>query len=268
MKKQQAGPPLRRSQSQTGPLGSNGRPLPILPPAGTRRPRADEAPWQRAYPRGLGRIASLGGLTGKTVLTGTEMLVPGNLQNLDASHVGEELMRIGSWSVCRPVGHSTGLIFLHLDTGIVESIPPEEVLVELEMQEPEDDTSRPSSRSRPQSSRSRPQSGRSSRDGGSATAAPKAEVAVLERPSFKRIVLGNGHEMPLAMARDIHAALREDASIFDAARLRFSDNPNEPALEISGLPEELGDVASALALGEFSRVIGTEAGMQIVLRVC
>lgn len=86
---------------------------------------------------------------------------------------------------------------------------------------------------------------------------------------FQRIVLGARCDVPLKMARDILEALREDHSIFTQVQQRFSDAPDEPVLGLGdgGLGEELQDTALALAVGEISDVVGTEAGMHILLRV-
>jgi len=105
-------------------------------------------------------------------------------------------------------------------------------------------------------------------------------------PRFRRILLGACNEMPLRMARDILAALREDISLFDQIQQRFSDVPLEPVLELDSaldgqassssaasgappprVPPDMEAVASALQPGEVSEVIGTSSGMQILLRV-
>jgi hypothetical protein len=166
---------------------------------------------------------------------------------------------------------------VHLKTGAVQTEPPQEVLAELandddfeaeqieegkeqgdnedkeveldEALEAEAEDYFPSG-SRPASSSSRPASG----------SAP---------PRFRRIVLGAGNVMPLRIQQ------------------RFSDSPSEPVLELrlgaNGrpasplaapgappmplVPPELEPVAAVLQPGELSEVVGTDAGMQILLRV-
>jgi len=88
-----------------------------------------------------------------------------------------------------------------------------------------------------------------------------------DAPRFLRIILGSDNYMPLAMARDILAAIKEDISIFDAVKTKFSDEPNENSMDLNGLSEELQETAMQLDLGQVSEVIGTEAGMQILLRI-
>merc|ERR1719261_801903 len=86
--------------------------------------------------------------------------------------------------------------------------------------------------------------------------------------SFRRIILGQKCEVPLMMARDILAALREDASLFDEVQKRFSDNAAEPMLKLGvDLPEDLEETATGLGCDEISEVIATPSGMQILLRV-
>jgi len=140
-----------------------------------------------------------------------------------------EVMQIGSWSVRRPAQPDARPIFVDLRTGLSQEEPPEEVLRELAADS----------------------------EGGEAA----------EEPSFRRIVLGNHNETPLMMARDILAALRDDASLFDQIQSRFSDTAAEPALELTALPKELVEVAAGLAPQELSDVLATEFGMQMILRV-
>lgn len=158
-----------------------------------------------------------------------------------------EVLRIGAWSVCRTGDANARPIFVHVVTGTVQDEPPEEVLRELAAEEHK---------------------------------VQKQDEADLEgncdlesqcssqSPSFRRILLGRHHDMPLKMARDILLALRDDPSMFDVVQSRFSDNAAEPALEPGvSLPEELMEAAAGLACHEISEVIGTESGMQILLRV-
>jgi len=202
------------------------------------------------------------------------------------------MLRIGAWSVRRaPGGPEAGLLYVNVETGRAQKEPPQEVLQELDLDEEEageaqDDinsgavadsppASKGRSSSRPGSSRggghsgSRPGTGRrssGSRPGSSAGSPPAVPKEV---PKFRRILLGNSQDLPLRMARDIQNAIKEDVSFFDVAQKRFSDAPEEETpSSLDALPEELEAVAIALAPGELSGVIGTDAGMQIVLRVC
>lgn len=192
---------------------------------------------------------------------------------------GMEVLRIGSWSVRRPPAGDPiqSPIYVHLETGRVQREPPPEVLDELAS-----DTND---------------------SGGQHIVTPEDEREdelelqpedVLEAsdlhapgpPRFRRIVLGARNDMPLRMARDILAALREDISMFDQIQQRFSDVPSEPVLELDStldgqpcsssaasgtpppqLPPDMEAVASVLQPGELSEVIGTSSGMQILLRV-
>lgn len=192
------------------------------------------------------------------------------------------MLRIGAWSVRRaPGGPDAGLLYVNVETGRAQKDPPEEVLQELGMDEGEEqELEAPSSGREDAASGSRSASRSGSRCGsrpGTATRGSGAgsrpgsqgSTAPAEPPKFRRILLGNGYDMPLAMARDIHAALLEDVSMFDLVQQRFSDAEKDGSLmDLDGLPEELESVALALAPGRVSGVIGTEAGMQILLRVC
>lgn len=227
-----------------------------LPPRAARRPRDSASPpWQLPnVSRGLQEL----GKAGPAIA-------------LDTAESAEELMCVGVWSVRKHPG-TGGLVYVNVETNCVQAEPPAEVLSELDMED----------------------EGLSSHDGAAAEDLPSrqgtpclagscvsssSEQARCEEPSpeeeeelvdtrlFRRILLSSERGMPLAMARDIVAALREDASIFEAAREKFSDVPAEPSLEMCGLPEELGGVAESLGPGEFSGVIGTDAGIQILLRV-
>jgi len=180
---------------------------------------------------------------------------------LDVAEGAEEVLRVGPWSVRRLPGLEACLVFVNTETGIPQAEPPQEVLAELELEEEEAAAAQPGGDADKDRARGLRSSG-GSRPGTGSTACGETS------PRFRRIVLGNKHEVPLTMARDILAALREDATIFDAARSRFSDLPAEPTMKFSGLPEELEGVAASMSPGQLSDVIGTEAGMQILLRVC
>lgn len=187
----------------------------------------------------------------------------------DASSLGDLLGHVGCWSVRRKEG--LGLIFVNSETGRAQAEPPEDVLAELGME----DGQNPSCPSSDPASRSGTASGSgSARTAEEFTASGPLQLrktldASGSDPQFSRILLGNNRGMPLAMARDILAAVREDVSIFEGARKSFSDVPHEQAVfSLDTMPAELEEVALALGPGEFSGVIGTEAGMQILLRVC
>lgn len=177
----------------------------------------------------------------------------------------KEMLRIGAWSVRRaPGGPEAGLLYVNVETGRAQKEPPPEVLQELEVEsEAEEEARRPSSGNRPGSGSRRGDSSRPGSSGGSQPAACRGDA------KFRRILLGKGQDLPLRMARDIHMAIKEDSSFFDLAQERYSDAPKgEVPFDLEALPEELEAVASALGPGEISGVIGTEAGMQILLRVC
>eukprot|EP00931_Biecheleriopsis_adriatica_P048591 TRINITY_DN28091_c0_g1_i1.p1 TRINITY_DN28091_c0_g1~~TRINITY_DN28091_c0_g1_i1.p1 ORF type:complete len:234 (-),score=33.72 TRINITY_DN28091_c0_g1_i1:150-824(-) len=152
----------------------------------------------------------------------------------------EEILQIGCWSVLRPTSPNARPIFVNVTTGIAQEEPPEEILRELAT-----------------GSEGQPEQ-------------PCQQLAAGDSnygPKFRRVVLGRHHEMPLRMARDILAALRDDASLFDQVQARFSDTAAEPALELGALPKELQEVASMLAPDELSEVVATESGMQVLIRV-
>lgn len=231
-----------------------------------------------------------------TLSSSTELVNP---DAVDAAQA-KEVLRVGPWSVRRaPGGPDAGLIYVNVETGRAQREPPQEVLDDLGMDEEgsaEEDPelaeqesaglrasgsgstwrggggsgggSRPTSsghrRSRPGSSGSRGARGaHNEASSGSARDSSSGFDA-----KFQRILLGNSRDVPLAMCRDILAALREDVELFDEVRRRFSDAPQEEKpVDLDGLTEELAAVAMALSPGEVSDVIGTEAGMQILLRV-
>jgi hypothetical protein len=168
----------------------------------------------------------------------------------------EELMRVGSWSIRRRSGQDPGLVFVNVETGRAQSEPPQEVLAELDMEDND---------GRSRGGHDRPGSGR---DKPATTPDESTPQSAESDAQFSRILLGPDRGMPLAMARDILAAIREDATIFDMARKRFSDVPAETNFGLQAVPDELQGVAVTLGPGEFSGVIGTEVGMQILLRVC
>lgn len=280
--RQQHAPALpARSQSQTSL-----RPRQCgeaLPPVTAQRPRADAAggaAWQRsANGRGaLQGAGRAGRVIGKsppaTAAAVLSLSASTDLLGHEAADVAQakELVRLGPWSVRRaPGGPDAGLLFVNVETGRAQREPPREVLEELGMGEEEEEgeggDAGAEESDAPTTERGARSGGSSSRPatGSSGTRPASAPCAA----KFQRILLGNGRDLPLAMARDILAALREDATLFDEVRRRFSDTPrDETPVELDGLPEELEGVAAALAPGEISGVIGTEAGMQILLRVC
>lgn len=184
---------------------------------------------------------------------------------------GEEVYRTGVWSVRRHADPDFGLIYVNVETGRVELQPPPEVLSALGLDENGGD-SVGEGEPEPCGTDAEDEHGGGSRGAGTASAASgsEAEAQAPSSPRFRRIVLGASCEVPLRMARDILAALREDMSLFTEVQRRFSDAPQEPALGLGegGLPEELESVALALRPGEVSDVVGTEAGViQILLRV-
>lgn len=220
-------------------------------------------------------------------LSSSQDSLAGQLEAAEA----KEMLRIGAWSVRRaPGGPEAGLLYVNVETGRAQKEPPQEVLQELEMDSEEEaemndgghgaaaeeaaSGSRPGSASRPGSKGSRPGSAsrradgsRPGSSGGSQSAAPREQPKF--EPKFRRILLGNSQDLPLTMARDIQNALKEDGSFFDMAKKRYCDAPQgEAPFDFEGLPEELEGIAAALAPGEISGVIGTDVGMQIVLRIC
>lgn len=204
--------------------------------------------------------------------------------------VAQEVLRVGPWSVRQG---ADGLVYVNVERGTTQMEPPKEVLEELGVDDEDDeDRTDVGDEPRPASSAGSASAGGTASAGGfqstgggfnstgggfnstrgSSRQASSAEVGENEAQGggakFRRILLGVGRDLPLAMARDILSACREDASIFEAARSRFSDVPKEADLDFDKLHEELAGVAAAMAPGEVSEVIGTEAGMQILLRVC
>lgn len=189
--------------------------------------------------------------------------------SLDMARAAEpiEVMRVGTWSVKQFKDPTMGLVFVNVETGRTQMEPPQEVIDQIDLEgdgleaEEGDGGSTTAEGDRPSSS------------GGDSSRARTAET----NPQFRRIVLGSSCEVPLKMARDILHALREDASIFDTLQARFSDNNEEACFGlgldsdsdhgVQPLPADLQNVAMSLRVGEFSDVIGTEAGMQILLRV-
>ncbi|CAE7471792.1 unnamed protein product [Symbiodinium necroappetens] len=166
----------------------------------------------------------------------------------------EEVLRVGLWSVRKlPENPEIPLVYLNEEEGRVEVEPPQEVLDELHI------------------------------DDGSPTAAhleatepPEHEAWSEERdaqeddgsPVFRRIILGAKAEVPLRMARDILDAVREDLDLFEQVQERFSESPEESCFRLDdSFDEELATVALSMQPGEVSEVLGTEAGMQILLRV-
>lgn len=169
---------------------------------------------------------------------------------VDLARSGEEVLQVGPWSVRRLEGDS-GLVFLNEEEGRVEVQPPPQVLEALDIVE-EDGEGEPSVTKEPMQNN----------DAGADSTEPELF------PLFRRIMLGAKREVPLKMARDILDAIKEDVSIFEDLQKRFSDAPDEPALSLQeGLGEEIEELAMCLQPGEVSEVIGTEDGIQIIIRV-
>mmetsp|Transcript_6254 Transcript_6254/g.17916 ORF Transcript_6254/g.17916 Transcript_6254/m.17916 type:complete len:299 (-) Transcript_6254:138-1034(-) len=267
-----------RSQSQTSlrPRGAGGETLPSLAGA-TRRGAANQAAsaaWQGSTLRGA-RSAS-GRSIGKSPPATAAALLSlsgGGSDFADAEAAqAKEVLRIGPWSVRRaPGGPDAGLLYVNVETGRAQREPPQEVLEELGMDNDEDGDGGDGGDGEDQDFNQTTTSGggRSIRDSRPGTGGSGGSPSTTESPAkFQRIVLGSRNETPLAMARDIRAALVEDVSLFDAVRQRFSDVlSDEGPWDLDGLPEELDGIASALAPGEVSQVIGTDSGMQILLRI-
>lgn len=214
----------------------------------------------------------------------------------EAARRAPEVLRIGQWSVRRPqsADPSCGPIFVNMTTGREQTEAPPEVLAEL---------SRDGEGGKTGAAETAPEdaegdaaleaaeredyfpSGADADDrSGSAAPTPRRSPSA---PRFRRIILGSSNEMPLRMARDILSALREEPGLFGEIQQRFSDSPSEPVLELHPeadgrpasppalpgapppprLPKELARVARALRPGQLSEVIGTDSGMQILLRV-
>lgn len=223
-----------------------------LPPRAARQPRGAEvlAPWQQAQ-----AAASFRSQPASWNKSGGAAAPAMALDNPST----EELLRVGPWSV-RGAQAASGLVYVNMDTGETTTLPPPEVLADLDLE---------SESTNGQGDRVQQRTGRRRRTDATDQLCSDIGAHVPESPQFRRIILGHSREMPLAMARDILAALREDESLFGEVQRRFSDGPaHETNLEFGGdLPEELESAAAALRAGEFSNVIGTEAGMQILQRV-
>lgn len=207
----------------------------------------------------------------------------------------------------RSADPSSAPIFVHLTTGHVQSEPPQEVLAELSRDSEGDEAGEAAAappEPGPAAEQRRPEeddealeaaeredyfpSGVDAVDDedriGSNAPTPRQSPSA---PRFRRIILGSSNEMPLRMARDILFALREDPGLFGEIQQRFSDAPSEPVLELNPeagsrpasplacpgapppprLPKELTAAARALRVGQLSEVIGTDCGMQILMRV-
>ncbi|CAE7215882.1 unnamed protein product [Symbiodinium pilosum] len=166
---------------------------------------------------------------------------------LDLARMAEEVLRVGAWSVRKlPENPDIPLVYLNEEEGLVEVQPPQEVLDELQINE----------------------SGSPILQEPLEREEPSEQEEVDGSPVFRRIILGAKAEVPLRMARDILDAVREDVGLFQQVQERFSDSPEESFLRLDdGLEEELVTVALSMQPGEVSEVLGTEAGMQILLRV-
>lgn len=185
---------------------------------------------------------------------------------------GVEVLRVGCWSVRRLSTGDSGPIYVHMETGCVQKEPPPEVLAELASDDEDGGVGQHTHVEQEMDEELEPQEEDVFEPSGIDMPSP---------PCFRRIVLGSRNEMPLRMARDILAALREDTSLFDSIQQRFSDIPSEDALELpssdgtsgdSGtsaalVPLEMEAVARVLQPGEMSDVVGTSSGMQILLRI-
>lgn len=257
LRNRRAGEPLQRLRAEAG--GNNSQ--------GWQRERGNAPRANGNRVLGKSQAVSAAGMLSLTASTGDFLSAE--------TTESKELLRVGAWSVRRaPGGPEAGLLYVNVETGRAQKDPPPEVLQELDMdgdEQGEDEATSPAPRS--SSSRSRPGTGRQasatgSRPGSSRDNSQPPEVSG-EPARFRRILLGSGQEMPLRMARDIHAAIKEDSSFFELAQQRFSDAPKgEVPFLLDALPEELTDPAVKLAAGEISDVIGTDAGMQIIMRVC
>mmetsp|Transcript_60372 Transcript_60372/g.124931 ORF Transcript_60372/g.124931 Transcript_60372/m.124931 type:complete len:293 (+) Transcript_60372:47-925(+) len=258
------------------PLPSKTTPLPPLPPGGVPSPscRLNSSPY-RSMTRHSSSTSALpcmrkGKLVplhpvkrGDTLAARTEdmastepsrPMLQASSAVLELARRAEEVLRVGLWSVRKlPENPDIPLVYLNEEEGRVEVEPPQEVLDELHI------------------------------DDGSPTAAhleatepPEHEACSEERdaqeddgsPVFRRIILGAKAEVPLRMARDILDAVREDLGLFEQVQERFSESPEESCFRLDdSLDEELATVALSMQPGEVSEVLGTEAGMQILLRV-
>eukprot|EP00435_Cladocopium_sp_Y103_P017634 s175_g4.t1 len=164
---------------------------------------------------------------------------------MDLARQAEEVLKVGEWSVRKlPDNPEIAFVYLNEQEGRVEVQAPPEVIQELQ-----DEGLRP-------------------RDGQNDDLLEEASAEPEPCPLYRRILLGAHTEVPLRMARDILEAIREDVDIFQEVQQRFSDLPDEALLSLEDdLGEELEAVALAMQPGELSEVLGTEAGMQILLRV-
>jgi len=291
-----AGPPrgaAPRSQSQTNlrPRGGGGESLGGL--AGGRQRRAGavgDSAWQRGSAlRGAGAVAG-GGASGRSLGKSASVTAAALLSLGGSGEFGDaaaeaaqakELLRVGPWSVRRaPGGPDAGLIYVNVESGRAHREPPEEVLAELGLgsdaeegersaEDGSDGATDPGFRQTGGSCSSRAGGGDNGVGGRSRPSTGAGSPATtMQQPKFRRILLGNSREMPLAMARDIRAALVEDSSLFDAVRQRFSDAPqDEGPLDFDSLPDDLDSAVLALAPGEVSDVLGTDSGIQILLRI-
>lgn len=206
----------------------------------------------------------------------------------EAARRAPEVLRIGQWSVRRPksADPSCGPIFVNMTTGREQTEAPPEVLAELSRDGEGGKTGAAETAAREPEEREDDAALEGDAEDRSGSAAPTPRRSP-SAPRFRRIILGSSNEMPLRMARDILSALREEPGLFGEIQQRFSDSPSEPVLELHPeadgrpasppalpgapppprLPKELAGVARALRPGQLSEVIGTDSGMQILLRV-
>jgi len=213
--------------------------------------------------------------------------------SINSNAVEAEILRIGDWSVRRTseLDPCASPIYVHLKTGEVLTEPPPEVLNELAKDAdvndflPEDPDQGAAGRELDELEEDEDDELDDAEAAEADDYFPSANSPSSGPPRFRRIVLGKGNVMPLRMARDLLTALREDPSLFDQLQQRFSDTPSEPVMEFHPgangrpvspspgappppvLPQNLEAVAEAMQPGEFSDVVGTDSGMQILLRV-
>eukprot|EP00930_Biecheleria_cincta_P100516 TRINITY_DN92149_c0_g1_i1.p1 TRINITY_DN92149_c0_g1~~TRINITY_DN92149_c0_g1_i1.p1 ORF type:complete len:315 (-),score=57.14 TRINITY_DN92149_c0_g1_i1:223-1167(-) len=196
--------------------------------------------------------SDLGNLCSSSEDDAKEALVVSPAAVVDLARSGEEILRVGPWSVRRLQGESElGLIFLNMEEERVELQPPLQVLEALDIAQDECECEPPMAQE-------------STENVSAETAGEQQELF----PLFQRIILGAKTEVPLKMARDILDAIKEDVSIFEQLQKLFSDAPEEPALSLQeGLGEEVEELALSLRPGEVSGVIATEDGIQIIIRL-
>lgn len=188
----------------------------------------------------LSPLKPVGPRTEEMASTEPTRLCQASSKVLELARQAEEVLKVGDWSVRKlPDNPEIAFVYLNEQEGRVEVQAPQQVILDLQ----------------------------SEGQGGLETECledPNEEPS----PKYRRILLGAKTEVPLRMARDILEAIREDVGIFEQVQQRFSDLPDEALLSLEDdLGEELEAVALSMRPGEVSEVLGTEAGMQILLRV-